>query len=68
MIVSTHSYRDYLFTISHDPSEPGYTVDFPDIAEIVTSHGTLPGAFANTCSEPSPWSLVPCPLSLVPGS
>jgi len=49
MIVSTQSYRDYVFTISYDPQEPGYTVDFPDIPEIITSHDTLPGAFANAC-------------------
>ena len=49
MIVGTESYRDYVFTISHDPKEPGYTVDFPDIPEIITSHDTLPGAFANAC-------------------
>jgi predicted RNase H-like HicB family nuclease len=49
MIVSTHSYRDYVFTISHESSEPGFTVDFPDIPEIITSHETLPGAFAHAC-------------------
>jgi predicted RNase H-like HicB family nuclease len=49
MIVSTHSYRDYVFTICHDPREPGFTVDFPDIPEIITSHETLPGAFAHAC-------------------
>jgi len=49
MIVSTQSYRDYVFTISHEPSEPGFTVDFPDIPEIITSHETLPGAFAHAC-------------------
>jgi predicted RNase H-like HicB family nuclease len=49
MLVSTHSYRDYVFTVSHDPGEPGFTVDFPDIPEIITSHGTLPGAFAHAC-------------------
>ena len=49
MIVTTQSYRSYVFTISHDSTEPGYTVDFPDIPEIITSHDTLPGAFANAC-------------------
>jgi predicted RNase H-like HicB family nuclease len=49
MIVTTHSYRGYVFTISHDSREPGYTVDFPDIPETITSQDTLAGAFANAC-------------------
>jgi predicted RNase H-like HicB family nuclease len=49
MIVTTQSYRGYVFTIRRDPKEPGYTVDFPDIREIITSHDTLAGAFANAC-------------------
>jgi predicted RNase H-like HicB family nuclease len=49
MIVTTQSYRGYVFIIAQDPQEPGYTVDFPDIPEIITSHDTLPGAFANAC-------------------
>lgn len=49
MIVTTQSYRDYVFTIRNEPDEPGYTVDFPDIPEIITSNDTLAGAFANAC-------------------
>lgn len=49
VIVSTQSYQGYVFTISHDPFEPGYTVDFPDIPQIITSADLLPGAFANAC-------------------
>ncbi|HKI17271.1 MAG: type II toxin-antitoxin system HicB family antitoxin [Isosphaeraceae bacterium] len=49
MILTTQSYRGYVFTISHDPEEPGFTVDFPDIPEIITSHDTLVGAFGNAC-------------------
>lgn len=49
MIVSSHSYRDYVFTISSEPGEPGFTVDFPDIPEIITSHPTMAGAFAHGC-------------------
>jgi predicted RNase H-like HicB family nuclease len=49
MIVTTQSYRGYVFSISHVPEEPGFTVDFPDIPEIITSHDTLAGAFANAC-------------------
>jgi predicted RNase H-like HicB family nuclease len=49
MIVTTQSYRGYVFTISHDPEDPGFAVDFPDIPEIITSHDTLAGAFANAC-------------------
>ena len=49
MILTTQSYRGYVFTISHDSNEPGFTVDFPDVPEIITSHDTLAGAFANAC-------------------
>ena len=49
MIVTTQSYRGYVFTINQDPAEPGSTVDYPDIVEIVTSHDTLAGAFVNAC-------------------
>ena len=49
MTVTTQSYRGFVFTIDHDPSEPGYTVDFPDLPEIITGHDTLTGAFAHAC-------------------
>jgi predicted RNase H-like HicB family nuclease len=41
--------RGYVFTIGHDTEQTGFTVDFPDIPEIITSHDTLAGAFANAC-------------------
>jgi len=49
MIESTHEYRRYVFAIRYEPKEPAYTVDFPDIPEIITSGDTLPEAFANAC-------------------
>ena len=49
MIKTTHEYRGYVFAIRYEPKEPAYTVDFPDIPEIVTSGETLTEAFANTC-------------------
>lgn len=49
MKMTTHEYRGYLFSIRYEPKDPAYTVDFPDIPEIITSAGTLTGAFANAC-------------------
>ena len=49
MIESTHEYRGYVFAIRYEPKEPAYTVDFPDIPEIITSGDTLTEAFANAC-------------------
>ena len=49
MIETTHEYRGYVFAIRYEPKEPAYTVDFPDIPEIITSGDTLPEAFANAC-------------------
>jgi predicted RNase H-like HicB family nuclease len=49
MVVSTQSYKGSVFTISETPEQPGFTVDFPDIPQIITSHETLAGAFANAC-------------------
>ena len=46
---STPLYRNYVFTISYDSMEPGYTVEFLDIPEMITSHDTLALAFANAC-------------------
>jgi predicted RNase H-like HicB family nuclease len=31
------------------PEEPAYTVEFPDISEIITSGDTLSDAFAKAC-------------------
>jgi predicted RNase H-like HicB family nuclease len=46
---TTHVYREYLFTIEYQPYEPAYTVDFPDLPDIITSGDTLAGAFAHAC-------------------
>lgn len=44
-----HEYRGYVFTVTYVPGHPAYVVDFPDIAEIITSGDTLARAFANAC-------------------
>ena len=44
-----HEYRGYVFTIAYEAKEPAYTVDFPDVPDIITSGNTLAGAFANAC-------------------
>jgi predicted RNase H-like HicB family nuclease len=44
-----HEYRDYIFTISYQPHDPVYTVDFPDFPDIITSGDTLAEAFGNAC-------------------
>ena len=49
MITTTHAYRGYVFTIEYRPEEPAYTVDFPDLLDIITSGDTLAEAFANAC-------------------
>jgi predicted RNase H-like HicB family nuclease len=46
---TTHSYRDYVFSITYEPRDPAYIVDFPDIPTIITSGATLPDAFAHAC-------------------
>jgi antitoxin HicB len=46
---STHEYREYVFTIEYQPHEPAYSVDFPDLPEIITSGDTLAEAFAHAC-------------------
>jgi predicted RNase H-like HicB family nuclease len=48
-MTTTHSYRDFVFTIEYGPREPIYTVDFPDLPDIITSGDTLAEAFANAC-------------------
>jgi predicted RNase H-like HicB family nuclease len=48
-MTTTHEYRGYVFTITYQAKEPAYTVDFPDIPDIITSGGTLAEAFANAC-------------------
>ena len=44
---TTHEYRGYVFTITYQPKEPAYTVDFPDWPDIITSGDTLAEAFRN---------------------
>jgi predicted RNase H-like HicB family nuclease len=44
-----HSYRGYVFTITYYPNDPAFTVEFPDIKDIITSGSTLSEAFANGC-------------------
>jgi predicted RNase H-like HicB family nuclease len=46
---TTHEYRGYVFTIEYQAKEPAYVVDFPDIADIITSGDTLAEAFAHAC-------------------
>ncbi len=48
-MTTSHDYRGYVFTISYEAKEPVYTVDFPDVHEIITGGGTLAEAFANAC-------------------
>lgn len=44
-----HEYRGYVFGIGYEPKEPAYSVNFPDIPDIITSGDTLGEAFANAC-------------------
>ena len=44
-----HEYRGCVFTITYQPRGPAYTVDFPDILEIITSGATLARAFDHAC-------------------
>jgi predicted RNase H-like HicB family nuclease len=46
---TNHEYRGYVFSINYKPQEPAYTVDFPDIPEIITSGATLAEAFSHAC-------------------
>jgi predicted RNase H-like HicB family nuclease len=48
-MTSSHEYRGYVFSITYQPKEPAYTVDFPDLPEIITSGDSLTQAFANAC-------------------
>jgi predicted RNase H-like HicB family nuclease len=49
MTVTLHEYRGYVFKIEYRVQEIGYTVDFPDFPEIITSGSTLAEAFAHAC-------------------
>ena len=44
---TTHEYRGYVFTVTYEAKDPAYVVDFPDIADIITSGETLGEAFNN---------------------
>jgi predicted RNase H-like HicB family nuclease len=48
-MTSTHEYRGYVFTIAYQAQEPAYTVDFPDLPDVITSGSTLAEAFAHAC-------------------
>lgn len=48
-MVTTHEYREFVFTIAYEATEPAYVVDFTDFPEIITSGETLPEAFTNAC-------------------
>lgn len=48
-MTTTHVYRGYLFTIQYQADDPAYSVDFPDIPEIITSGNSLATAFAHAC-------------------
>ena len=48
-MTTSHDYRDFVFTITYIPEEPGYSVDFPDIANIITSGVSMNEAFVNAC-------------------
>ncbi len=46
---TTHEYRGYVFTVTYEPKDPAYLVDFRDIPDIITSGRTLGEAFSNAC-------------------
>jgi len=48
-MMTTHEYRGYIFTIQYNAREPAFTVNFPDVPDIITSGNSLTEAFANAC-------------------
>ena len=48
-MTTSHEYRGYVFTIAERSREPGYSVDFPDIPDIITSGESFTAAFAHAC-------------------
>jgi predicted RNase H-like HicB family nuclease len=48
-VITRHDYRDFVFTITYQAREPAYSVDFPDIPDIITGGDTLAEAFAHAC-------------------
>jgi hypothetical protein len=55
-----HEYRGYVFTISYQPQDPAYTVDFPDFPEIITSGQTLGEAFRSCLRGIGSFTLKAC--------
>lgn len=48
-MTTTHDYRGFPFQITYRPADPAYTVDFPDLPDIITSGPTLGEAFSLAC-------------------
>ncbi len=48
-MTTSHEYRGYVFMITYEPKDPAYSVDFPDVPDIITSGDSLAQAFANAC-------------------
>jgi antitoxin HicB len=48
-VITTHEYRGYIFIIQYSAQEPAFTVDFPDVPDIITSGASLAEAFVNAC-------------------
>jgi len=48
-VTTRHDYRDFVSTITQQAEEPTYSVDFPDIPDIITSGDTPAEAFAHAC-------------------
>lgn len=48
-MTTSHEYRNFVFTITYHPQEPAYSVDFPDLPDIITSGDSLTMAFAHAC-------------------
>lgn len=48
-MTTTHEYRNYVFTVEYQPEDPAYTVNFPDVPDVITSGDTLAEAFGNAC-------------------
>jgi predicted RNase H-like HicB family nuclease len=46
---TTHEYRGYVFTVTYEPKDPAYIVEFHDIPDIITSGQTLGESFSNAC-------------------
>jgi predicted RNase H-like HicB family nuclease len=48
-MTTSHEYRGYVFTITYEPKDPAYSVNYPDVPDIITSGDSLAQAFANAC-------------------